>query len=354
MAWVHRRILLTAAILWFSNVWAACSRAPSDTHNEKAVAAQRGEPERLTDDALVVGFPDPGNSGIFAYAKREGILERELAKVNARLKWIPAAGAFSANFEAMNSGVMNAAGGAISPVLGALSHNLQFRIYAISDPGGTRRAGLISPPKSPIRRVNDLVGKRVAVNLAAKGDYILLKALEEAHIDGAAVERVAIQPPEAAAAFATGKLDAWATFGTFFSTAERNGANILVLEKDLESDDVGVLSASSEALAKNPAAFQTILRVSQELTALAHKEPEKFVNVFTDKGPRALSGPELELAIEETQVLPEFRLPTAQDRQRIANVSRLFHKNKSIDRELAIDEVIYDLAPVTAHVHDTP
>ena len=69
----------------------------------------------------------------------------------------------------MNSGAMNASGGAISPIIGALSHNLQFKIYAIADPGGAARSGIISPADSAIRTVKDLVGKRVAVNLAAKG-----------------------------------------------------------------------------------------------------------------------------------------------------------------------------------------
>jgi sulfonate transport system substrate-binding protein len=333
MPFIRRFLSVPAVILLLAS---ACARenSPQETANISS-----------TSDALVVGFPDPANLGVFAYAKREGILERELAKANAHLQWVPAAGAFSANFDAMNSGVMNAAGGAVSPVIGALSHNLQFRIYAIANPGGTRRAGLISPRNSAIKRVADLVGKRVAVNWAAKGDYVLLKALEEANIPSNTVERVAIQPPEAAAAFATGKIDAWSTFGTFFSTAERNGANILVREIELASDDVGVLSASVGALEKNPAAFATILRVSRELTQLAHQYPERFVNVFTDKGPTALSGEELRLAIEETRVLPEFRVPTSVDRKRIENVSRLLYENKSIDRKLSSEQAVFDVGP---------
>jgi hypothetical protein len=66
----------------------------------------------------------------------------------------------------------------------------------------------------------------VAVNLAAHGDYILLKALTNEGIPVDSVNRVAIQPPDAAAAFATGKIDAWSTFGVFFSTAVRNGARV--------------------------------------------------------------------------------------------------------------------------------
>jgi hypothetical protein len=84
--------------------------------------------------------------------KREGILERELAKVNAKIEWVPAFGAFSANFEAMNTGAINASGGAISPIVGALAHNLKFKVFAIADPSAQLQAGIIVPGDSPIKK----------------------------------------------------------------------------------------------------------------------------------------------------------------------------------------------------------
>jgi sulfonate transport system substrate-binding protein len=337
------RFTRVAALALLAVSFGDCKRSGS---SGPAAAAQTGPSSsggRPDNEPLVVKFSDPGNAGVFAYAKREGILERELAKVNATIAWIPAAGAFSANFEAMNSGAMNASGGAISPIIGALSHNLQFKIYAIADPSGATRSGIISPAGSAIRTLKDLVGKRVAVNLAAKGDYVLLKALANAGISAAQVERLPIQPPDAAAAFATGRIDAWSTFGTFFTTAIKNGAHVLAVERDLQSDDVSVLAANVAVLQKNPAAFQVILRVSQELTALAHQSPEKFENVFKDKGPTALSGDELRLATEETRVAPVFRVPTAADKTRIRNVAEIFFDNRSIDRKIAVDDIVFDV-----------
>jgi sulfonate transport system substrate-binding protein len=336
---------LAAALLLVSLGSCARSRSTDPTGAapaEPSSGGARADGEPFV-EPFVVKLSDPVNAGVFAYAKRERILERELAKVNAKIAWIPAAGAFSANFEAMNSGAMNASGGAISPIIGALSHNLQFKIYAIADPTGAARSGIISPADSPIRTIKDLVGKRVAVNLAAKGDYVLLKALANAGIPAAQVERIPIQPPDAAAAFATGKIDAWSTFGTFFSTAIKHGAHVLAVERDLHSDDVSVLAANVSALQKNPAAFQVILRVSQELTALAHQSPEKFENVFRDKGPTALSGEELRLATEETRVAPVFRVPTAADKTRIRNVAEIFFDNQSIDRKISVDDIVFDV-----------
>jgi sulfonate transport system substrate-binding protein len=303
-----------------------------------------------THDPVVIRFADPGNAGILAYAKREGILKKNLEPVNATIEWVPAAGAFSANFEAMNAGAINAAGGAISPIIGALSHNLKFKIFAISDPGGIRAAGVISPAQSSIRTLKDLVGKRVAVNLAAHGDYVLLKALSDEGIPASEVNRLPIQPPDAAAAFATGKIDAWSTFGVFFATAVRNGAHVLVTEDQIHSDDVGVLAANASVLEANPEAFRLLIKVSEELTLEARKDPEKFQNVFTKQGPTAVSGDELTRVVEETRELPAYRIPTAADRARIANVEAMFFDNHSIDRNIAVDEIVFDVdRAVAAH-----
>jgi sulfonate transport system substrate-binding protein len=326
------------------SVGLACGCTAKSAGSDPASGAGPGaSAARAGYEPVTIRFSDPQNQGVLAYAKREHILERELAKVGAAIEWVPAAGAFSANFDAMNSGAINASAGAISPIIGALSHNLPFKIFAISDPGGVRQAGILSPASSSVREVKDLVGKRVAVNFAAHGDYILLKALANDSVPADQVNRVAIQPPDAAAAFATGKIDAWSTFGTFYSTAIRNGAHVLVTEEGIHSDDVGVMAANASVLEKNPAAFQVLLKVTQDLAAQAHAHPEQFQNVFVDKGPTAVSGPELQTATEETRVLPAYRVPTAADKVRIGNVSKIFYENKSIDRAIAVDQIAFDI-----------
>lgn len=317
----------------------ACDTARGEKASENTTtSASSPRAERV-----VIRFSDPGNAGIFAYARREKILERELEKVGAGIEWVPAAGAFSANFEAMSSGAINASGGAISPIIGALAHNLKFRIYGISDPGGIRSAGILAPAGSSVHAVRDLVGKRVAVNLAAHGDYILLKALANDGVPADRVTRVPIQPPDAAAAFATGKIDAWSTFGVFYNTAVRNGAHVLARESDIGSDDVGVLAANVDVLERAPEAFRILLDVAASLSAEAHANPEKFQNVLAQKGPTAVSGEELRVAIEETRALPVFRVPGDADKARIANVARLFVDNQSIDRNITVDDIVFDI-----------
>jgi sulfonate transport system substrate-binding protein len=343
-----RSILL--GLVWGGALLLGCARSehapggePKSAPAEPREADKAGPPGAERFAPIVIKFADPGNLGAIAYAKREGILARELARVNAKIEWVPGAGSFSASFEAMNAGAINASGGAISPIVGALSHNLKFKIFSIGDPGGLRRSGVIAPSGSSIRELGDLVGKRVAVNWAAHGDYVLLRALQKHGIPAHQVTRVPIQPPDAAAAFATSKIDAWSTFGVFFTTALENGAHVLAYEADIESDDVTVTSAHVDVLSRNPAAFQVFVRVIQDLTRQSREIPEKFQNLFTDKGPRATSGARLRADIEETRVAPVQRVPTVEDRARVAKVSQLLFENKSIDRQISVDEIVFDV-----------
>ena len=132
-------------LAWLA-VLSACKAAPKSPSLPSA-SASKYEP-------IVIRFSDPGNGGtsVFAYARREGIFERELAKVNAKIEWVPGAQAFSANFDAMNAGAINASGGAISPIVGALSHNLKFKIFSIADPSAMNQAGIIVPATSTIKK----------------------------------------------------------------------------------------------------------------------------------------------------------------------------------------------------------
>jgi sulfonate transport system substrate-binding protein len=85
------------------------------------------------------------------------------------------------------------------------------------------------------------------------------------------------------------------------------------------------------------------IKVLNDLVDLGHRYPERFQNVFTDKGPTAVSGEELRLAIENTRILPKPRVPTAADRVRVSNVAKLFFVNKSIDRAISADEIVFDI-----------
>ncbi len=298
-------------------------------------------------EPIALKFADPGNHGVMAYGKKTGAFEDALADVNATIEWVPAAGAFSANFDLLKSGAINTHEAAISPILGALSRGLPFKIFSISEPDPSQADGIVATASSGITSVADLVGKRVAVNGKGHGEWLLLQALIENGIDPASVERVPIQPPDAAAAFAAGQIDAWATFGSFFATAIAGGGVPLVYGSDYESyDDVGVVGASPSELEKNPAAYEVFVETYAALAEQAHETPEDFVNVFDSSGPTAYSDAVLESAIADLRTTSVPHVPGPADLERIERVVQVFIDNGVLDTPVTVEDVAFD--PVAA------
>ena len=52
------------------------------------------------DDTVTLRLGDPGNNGVLAYAKKTGILEKELAKVGAKVEWGGQYASFTATIDA--------------------------------------------------------------------------------------------------------------------------------------------------------------------------------------------------------------------------------------------------------------
>lgn len=353
MSFTRKRSRLAAlvSLLVFALLAAACGddsdaeTSPTSEPDDSPVAAPEDDTnvEPQHEEITIKLLGGSTNYGIIPYAKKTGILEEELAKVNAKVEWVDGPAAFSANLDAMKAGDITASQAAVSPVIGALIAGLDFKIFSISSPSETKGAGIVARKDSGITSVADLVGKRVAVNPAAHGEYILLKALQEAGIPFDQVQRVPIQPQDAAAAFASGAVDAWATFNQFFTRALANGATLLVYESDLQSDDVGIIAASTEQLEKNPAAFKVLVDVYNKLVEEAQKEPERFQNIWADSGPTAASGATLEQQIEDTRQTPKAELATPEGIARVRGVVEIFTEAGVLKQAPSVDDLVFDV-----------
>lgn len=152
-------------------------------------------------------------------------------------------------FEALNAGAVDTAPAADSPIIAAASAGQSFKVVAASRSSG-RSVGLLVPANSPLRRVQDLAGRQVIVS-SARGSiaqYLLIEALREAKVPDAAVKVGFMLPHDAAAAFQSGRIDAWATFGTYQAVAEQAGARLLRDGRGLTTG-VGLIAVSNTTLA---------------------------------------------------------------------------------------------------------
>ena len=184
--------------------------------------------------------------------------------------------------EALNAGAVDTAPAGDLPVVLAAAAKVPLKVIAGSV-SSTRDIGIIVPPDSPIRSVAGLAGHRVIVS-SARGSishYLLLEALKEAKMDRRKVDIGFMLPNDAAAAFAAGRIEAWATFGTYQGAAELRGARVL---RDGQGINTGLtLIAASQAALGDPArraALRDVLARFRAASLWAQAHPAAYADVF--------------------------------------------------------------------------
>ncbi|NKJ44006.1 ABC transporter substrate-binding protein [Novosphingobium sp. SG720] len=184
--------------------------------------------------------------------------------------------------EALNAGAVDTAIAGDLPVVLAAAAGCRLKIVAVSQ-SAPESMGIIVPRGSAIKDVADLAGRQVIVS-SARGSishYLLLEALREADVP---VERVKIGfmlPTEASAAFASGQIAAWATFGLFQARAEAAGARVLRHGRGI-GPGYTLITATEAALA-DPAkrgAIGDVLARLRRANAWARAHAEDYAHVY--------------------------------------------------------------------------
>ncbi len=189
-------------------------------------------------------------------------------------------------FEAHRSGAVDTALAGDLPVLAAAVGKTPLKIVA-TRVGQPDSLGIVVQGDSALRSVADLRGKTVIVS-SARGSisqYQLYGALEEAGVKRDDVTVKFVLPTDAAAAFASKQIDAWAIFDPYYTIALQQGGRILRDGRGINTA-LGFITATEAALA-DPAKRAAIVQYLDRLAragdwALANREAQNLFKVFLE------------------------------------------------------------------------
>jgi sulfonate transport system substrate-binding protein len=285
-----------AAVITITAVAGCSSSATSSTSASASTS-------NVSQTLVTVRIPDPGNSGVLAVGKKDGSLAAALAAVGAKVQWTGTAGPFAPAALEMSANELDFAQGSITSAVTALAATPAFKLFAEQDPDRIGE-GILVPASSPIKSVQDLIGKTVAVNKGGTGEYLLRKALAAANIPTSKVTFVYLQPPETAPVLNSGKVDAWATWNQY-SVAEvgLDNARFVATGAQIGSQNYSVWAVRTGFAQKYPkivAAFYNYLH-TEGLKLVAN--PTEFINVFTTAGPEALNSAEVTFDAKDSAAL---------------------------------------------------
>ncbi|MDT0481775.1 ABC transporter substrate-binding protein [Streptomyces doebereineriae] len=166
-----------------------------------------------------------------------------------KVKWAEFEGA-APLYQAVQAGAADTTYSADLPALQALSGGVKFKnVAALKNDG--RHVGIVVGKDSGIDSVKDLKGQKVVVS-SAKGsiaEYLLANVLEQNGLSYSDVKVQYLLPTDAQAAFASGKIKAWATFGVYQAVGLEQGGKLLVDGADGRVSGYGFVGASDQALA---------------------------------------------------------------------------------------------------------
>lgn len=177
-----------------------------------------------------------GRGGLPLIARQRGEFEKRLARDGIKVQWVGPFPNHAPSLQAVTGGSADFGfGGSTTPALAAIlaGSPLVFSLFSVVEP---RSTAIIAKDASGIDRVEDLVGKSVAVNRSGLGEFLLVAALEKHGVDRRKVRFVYLNPPDAGPAFAQGKVDAWSMWspGVDIARSEYKAHDIFFEGHDLD------------------------------------------------------------------------------------------------------------------------
>ncbi|WP_435281146.1 ABC transporter substrate-binding protein [Streptomyces koelreuteriae] len=199
-----------------------------------------------------------------------------------KVKWAEFEGA-APLFQAVQAGAADTSYAADLPTLQALSGGVPVKAVGALRNDGTH-TGIVVRGNSSVKSVKDLKGKKVVVS-SAKGsiaEYLLAHVLRQAGLKYSDVKVQYLLPTDAQAAFTSGKIEAWATFGVYKAVAEQQGGRLLVNGADGRVSGYGFIGASEKALADKTkkAAIADYLRRLDKALAWSRKHPDDYAKAI--------------------------------------------------------------------------
>ena len=271
--------------------------------------------------------------------KEKQLLEKEFSKDGISIVWVQTLGSNKA-LEFLNAGSIDLGSTAgAAALVGKINGNPIKSIYVYSRPEWT---ALVTRKDTPIAKIADLKGKRVAVTRGTDPHIFLVRALQSVGLTEKDIAPVLLQHPDGKTALIRGDVDAWAGLDPMMAQAEvEDGARLFYRNKD--ANTWGILNAREQFLKDHPDIVRRVLAVYEEARkySLANYNEEKRVFIAATKLPEAV----VDKQLKERTELTHNKVGPAQ-RESILEAGLALQKAgvipASVDVKKSVDDLIDD------------
>jgi sulfonate transport system substrate-binding protein len=278
--------------------------------------------------------------------KDKGLLEKEFAKDGISIRWVQTLGSNKA-LEFLSAGSIDFGSTAgAAALVGKINGNPIKSIYVYSRPEWT---ALVTRKDTPIAKVADLKGKRVAVTRGTDPHIFLVRALQGVGLTERDITPVLLQHPDGKTALVRGDVDAWAGLDPMMAQAEVEDAARLFY-RNADANTWGILNVRQEFLKDHPDVVQRTLAVYEDARKYSLANPAEVKRVFiaATKLPDAV----VEKQLKERTELTHNRIGAAQRDSILAAGIALQQAGvlpASVDMKAAVNDLIDDRVPIAGN-----
>jgi NitT/TauT family transport system substrate-binding protein len=260
----------------------SCSQAPQNPTSNTAQAPE--------EEAIVIGYSNWAGWWPWAIAESEGLFAKN--NVNVQMKWFDG---YLESMEALAAGQLDGNSQTLNDTISFAADAVNGEVAILVNDNSAGNDKIIVT--QDINTIEDLRGKKVAVEEGVVDDFLLTLALESKGMKREDVKIVPLETGAAAAAFAAGQVDAVGAFPPFWLTAlKREGSKELISSKEFPGAIPDLLVVTQKLINEHPDKAQALVNTWFDVKDFMRKNPEKSDQIMA-----AMAG----VSVEELQLFKE-------------------------------------------------
>ncbi len=228
-------------------------------------------------DPIVLGYSSWAGWWPWAIAEQEGLFEAN--GVNVQMRWFDG---YLESMQAFAAGQLDGNTQTLNDTISFLGESADGQVVVLVNDNSAGNDKIIVSEE--INSIEDLIGKRVAIEEGVVDDFLLSLALAEAGYSRDDVEIVPLETGAAAAAFAAGQVDAVGAFPPFWLTAlERPGSKELITSAAFPGAIPDLLVVSQTLIDERPDDVQAIVNTWFDVREFMETNPERTDQIIAER-----------------------------------------------------------------------
>ncbi|MFM6192280.1 MAG: ABC transporter substrate-binding protein [Planktothrix sp.] len=265
----RRKILSLLGLFLASLVFVvSCNQSPNSTPNNTSTPQT---------PPLIIGYSNWSGWWPWAIAESEGLFKAN--GLNVELKWFDG---YLESLQAMAAGQLDANCQTLNDTIAFVGDSKNGQVAVLVNDNSAGNDKIIVAEN--INTIQDLKGKKVAVEEGLVNDFLLALALEKEGMSRPDVEIVNLETGAAAAAFVAGQVDAVGAFPPFWLTAlQRKGSKELISSKEFPGAIPDLLVVSQKLIQDRPQVVQGLVKTWFDIREFMTKNPEKANEIMAKR-----------------------------------------------------------------------